>query len=78
MTIDKLVSDTATNKERMLAYARAQHEDMKVVYSLMYARDGDNGTGLTFKEFLPHYVAHGHAKTFHDNNYHKYFNEETK
>lgn len=78
MSIDKLLPDSATNKERMLAYARAQEKDMRSVYQVMYKRDGDFGKEMTFKEFLPHYVTHGHAKRFHEENYHKYFNEETK
>ncbi len=77
-----LVADSATNKERMIAYAWAQEQDMRTTYNVMYKRDGDFGKEMTFKEFLPHYIEHGHAKRFHDENYHKYFkgdsHEETK
>lgn len=76
MSIDQLLPDKATNRERMLAYALAQEQDMRTVYNSIYRHDSN--PKLTFKEFLPHYVEHGHAEKFHRLNYYRYFKEETK
>lgn len=64
------------NKQRMIAYARAQCLDMRAIYAVNFARDGDHGRELDFKDFLPMYVELGYAKKFHDENYHKYFPKE--